>query len=281
MALNATVEFYDAQECATKVLPAVSTALIDKEKPVRDQAFKALNTFVKKVQEFADNMPETAIEPATASPNSEEAKAQATSMTGVLGGATKGLAGWAVSSIQSRFSTPSGEIGNPVNTVDANTPTTTSQQNIATPPLQKSASVRFDIQSIEPDVTEETNAWDDEDIIPFDTNSEATNSTSDFASPVTQTETISPLSNDYTTTSPVSTFGVSKAAQGSMKLGHSKPKKIDDGGLDSMISALKDTKDERKTELERKREERRQRMAELREKKKGGIGAKRVQGIGL
>lgn len=66
-----------------------------------------------------------------------------------------------------------------------------------------------------------------------------------------------------------------------MKLGHSKPKKIgkaiflccvhaftlslticmllkDDGGLDSMISALKDTKDERKTELERKREERRQ-----------------------
>ena len=103
----------------------------------------------------------------------------------------------------------------------------------------------------------------------------------DFASPVTQTETISPLSNDYTTTSPVSTFGVSKAAQGSMKLGHSKPKKIgkvillccvhaftlsliiylllkDDGGLDSMISALKYTKDERKTELERKREERRQ-----------------------
>ncbi|CEG84129.1 hypothetical protein RMATCC62417_17975 [Rhizopus microsporus] len=201
-------------------------------------------------------------------------------MTGVLGGATKGLAGWAVSSIQSRFSTPSGEIGNPVNAVDASTPTT-SHQNVATPPLQKSASIRLDIQSIELDVTEETNAWDDEDTIPFDTNSEATNGTSDFASPVTQAEASSPLSNDYTITSPVSTFGVSKAAQGSMKLGHSKPKKIDDGGLDSMISALKDTKDERKTELERKREERKQRMAELREKKKGGIGAKRVQGIGL
>lgn len=28
----ATIEYYDAQECATKILPAVSVMLVDKEK---------------------------------------------------------------------------------------------------------------------------------------------------------------------------------------------------------------------------------------------------------
>lgn len=36
------------------------------------------------------------------------------------------------------------------------------------------------------------------------------------------------------------------------------------------------SKDERKAELDRRREERRQRMADLRDKKKGGIGAKKI-----
>jgi hypothetical protein len=36
------------------------------------------------------------------------------------------------------------------------------------------------------------------------------------------------------------------------------------------------SKEDRKAELDRRREERRQRMAELREKKTGGIGAKKV-----
>lgn len=86
-----------------------------------------MNSFINKIQEFAEKMvtfanffnsylasfinawfnlqPDTAIEPTAGTPNSEEAPAvQGAGMAGVLGGATKGLAGWAVSSIQTRVS---------------------------------------------------------------------------------------------------------------------------------------------------------------------------------
>lgn len=91
-------------------------------------------------------------------------------MANVLGGATKGLAGWAVSSIQSRFSTPNGEIGNPMQTASGtNTPTTNPVIPSVSPiPPQTNASIRFDVQSIEPDVVEDTSGWDDEDSSPLD-----------------------------------------------------------------------------------------------------------------
>ncbi|KAG1047677.1 hypothetical protein G6F43_009887 [Rhizopus delemar] len=294
MALNATAEFYDAQECTAKIIPAISVVLIDKEKPVRDQAFKALNTFIRKAQDFAESMPETSIKADTSSPTSEEAVAQATSMANVLGGATKGLAGWAVSSIQSRFSTPNGEIGNPMQTASGtNTPTTNQVIPSASPiPPQTNASIRFDVQSIEPDVVEDTNGWDDEDSSPLDFG-ETANDTWD-----NQPETFSPSVVHHGVTSPMSfgsnpsSFSSGNKAQGSMKLGHSKPKApaTEGDGLDSMISTLRDTssrtssidKDQKKNELERRREERRQRMAELREKKKAScmiLPTKTVQSI--
>lgn len=74
---------------------------------VRDQAFKVMNAFVIKVQELAERMPDTAIVEQSSTPTSEEAAvtaAQGAGMAGVLGGATKGIAGWAVSSLQSRVS---------------------------------------------------------------------------------------------------------------------------------------------------------------------------------
>jgi SCY1-like protein 1 len=76
-------------------------------RPVRDQAFKVMNAFVIKVKEFAERMPDTAIVEQLNTPTSEEAAvaaAQGAGMAGVLGGATKGIAGWAVSSLQSRVS---------------------------------------------------------------------------------------------------------------------------------------------------------------------------------
>lgn len=79
-----------------------------RNRPVRDQAFKVMNSFVVKAQEFADRMPDTAIVERANTPTSEEnaiaAANQGAGMAGVLGGATKGLAGWAVSSLQSRVS---------------------------------------------------------------------------------------------------------------------------------------------------------------------------------
>ncbi|KAG1472756.1 hypothetical protein G6F56_001345 [Rhizopus delemar] len=293
MALNATVDYYDAQECTSKVLPAISTVLIDKEKPVRDQAFKTFNTFLRKAQEFADSMPETAIQASTSVPTPEEAVAQTTNMNSVLGSATKGLAGWAVSSIQSRFSTPNGEIGNPISTPSStNTPETSSPQPHSMTTVRSdahgidspsTAPFQFNAQSIEPDV-EDTSGWDDEDSIPLDfgETTETANDIWDPPSQITQPVRDSViLPNSFGSNR--SSFGSSNKAQGSMKLGPSKPKAppvAEDDGLDSMISTL-NTKDDKKIELERRREERKQRMAELREKKKGGIGAKRVQNIGL
>lgn len=51
-----------------------------------------------------DIQPDTAIVEQAIIPISDEASAQGAGMAGVFGGATKGLAGWAVSSIQSRVS---------------------------------------------------------------------------------------------------------------------------------------------------------------------------------
>lgn len=327
MALNATIEYYDAQECASKILPVVSVMLIDKEKPVRDQAFKVMNAFVIKVKEFAERMPDTAIVEQLNTPTSEEAAvaaAQGAGMAGVLGGATKGIAGWAVSSLQSRFSSPSGEIGNPINS-QGSTPVIENNSNNTT---QKIASMQLGINSsnnnnnnrtlIEEDDIEDSNGWDQEESDPFDFNQPVDNDEEDnkednawdsFDQPASVAFSPPPLHKSAA--SPVSSFGSypssfgaggngqNPKAQGSMKLGH-KTKTFDldldsNSNVDafvtqiasetkpssSSIQAQGGNKDDRKAELERRREERRQRMAELREKKKGGLGAKKVENIGL
>ncbi|EPT02574.1 hypothetical protein FOMPIDRAFT_1022743 [Fomitopsis schrenkii] len=60
MALMATVECFEPEELATKVIPNMAFGMVDKEKLVRDQAFKAMELFVKKLEENAAAMPETA-----------------------------------------------------------------------------------------------------------------------------------------------------------------------------------------------------------------------------
>ncbi|KAG1114379.1 hypothetical protein G6F42_014199 [Rhizopus arrhizus] len=324
MALNATIEYYDAQECATKILPAVSVMLIDKEKPVRDQAFRVMNSFVVKVQEFADRMPDTAIVERANTPTSEEnaiaAANQGAGMAGVLGGATKGLAGWAVSSLQSRFSSPSGEIGNPISSQGS----TTAIENDTNSTAKKTSGMQLGVNSnhhhtlIEADDTENTNGWDEEESDPFDFNQPVDNDDGDNEEDSawdsfdqSSSVALSPPPSQKSAASPVSSFGSYPSsfagntqkpkAQGSMKLGH-KSKTLDldlddnNSSVDSFVTQIASeakqassipssqgvNKDERKAELERRREERRQRMAELREKKKGGgLGAKKVENIGL
>ncbi|ORX99329.1 ARM repeat-containing protein, partial [Basidiobolus meristosporus CBS 931.73] len=89
MALNATVDYYDPVEIASKIVPCISTCLLDPEKVVRDQAFKAIGTFVKKLEEIANSMPETAVVKAN-SPNQTPSNGNVPEA---------GWAGWAVSSI--------------------------------------------------------------------------------------------------------------------------------------------------------------------------------------
>ncbi|KAF9528532.1 ARM repeat-containing protein [Crepidotus variabilis] len=56
MAFMATMDCFEIPEIATKVIPNMVFSLVDDEKLVRDQAFKALEIFVKKVQEYAEKM---------------------------------------------------------------------------------------------------------------------------------------------------------------------------------------------------------------------------------
>ncbi|KNZ58503.1 uncharacterized protein VP01_191g17 [Puccinia sorghi] len=48
MALMATVDYYSPEDLVGKVIPGMSICLMDKEKPVREQAFKALDMFLER-----------------------------------------------------------------------------------------------------------------------------------------------------------------------------------------------------------------------------------------
>ncbi|KAL1930747.1 hypothetical protein VTP01DRAFT_10909 [Rhizomucor pusillus] len=283
MALSATADFYDPQECALRVIPSISQVLLDKEKPVRVQAFRAMQLFINRVQEHADTMPETALEPATAtstaaSPSSEQAETQASamSMAGVFGGATKGLAGWAVSSINARFGTPSGEIANP--TESRASPVSISE-TFEKAPASVTPSDKFKLSPEQSIAADE--GWDnngDDNLIGFEEN----DGWEPFDTP--QAVEPEPITSIVPTASRASSFvsiHATSKAPGSMKLGQSKPKSLaatledEENKMPTKASGVM-SKEEKRAEMERRREERRQRMAELREKKKSGIGAKKI-----
>ena len=119
MSFMATIDCYDAEDLASKVIPSISSSLIDKEKLVRDQAFKAMDLFVKKLESHAASMvsfktdfhvclvlssfqPETALstdgqplQPQIAIPGAAGQSALVVSAAGAAGA----LAGWAMGSL--------------------------------------------------------------------------------------------------------------------------------------------------------------------------------------
>ncbi|KAF9653221.1 ARM repeat-containing protein [Thelephora ganbajun] len=56
MGFMATIDCFELDELASKVIPSMSFTLLDSEKLVRDQAFKAIALFVKKLEEHAAAM---------------------------------------------------------------------------------------------------------------------------------------------------------------------------------------------------------------------------------
>ncbi|KAI7849139.1 armadillo-type protein [Circinella umbellata] len=303
MALMATSEYYDPSESAGRIVPSISQLLIDKEKTVRVQAFKAIHVFITRLQEHADTMPETALEPitATSSPTSNtEANVQAAgvSMAGVFGEATKGLAGWAVSSLNARLATPSGEINNPSDLTHNDNNNNQQEERPLSAPISDSTkqggSSRLNLAPLKMD---DTNGWDNDnngnnDLIGFEEN----DGWEPFETPIQSVpEPITAIlpSSTHNSRAAISTFGgsaspatspatsaVSKPiSKAPMKLAPSKPKQLD---VSTFVSEESNnntptiSKEEKRAEMERRREERRQRMAELREKKKGGIGAKKI-----
>ncbi|KAG1807572.1 hypothetical protein EV424DRAFT_1474168 [Suillus variegatus] len=101
MAFMATAECFEIEDVASKVVPAILGATLDKEKLVRDQAFKAVELFVKRLEAHASTMPETA----STEDGGDDLPARlpgAYTQAGLVNsatGAAAALTGWAVSSL--------------------------------------------------------------------------------------------------------------------------------------------------------------------------------------
>ncbi|GAA5978305.1 hypothetical protein JCM10908_004306 [Rhodotorula pacifica] len=114
MALMATCEVFEKEDLAGKVIPAMSICLVDREKTVRDQAYRAIDMFVKKCEALTASMPETAI-PDTPSGQSPALQAAAQTQPGLAtnaAGAAGALAGWAFASVSKKLS--SAELAAPI-----------------------------------------------------------------------------------------------------------------------------------------------------------------------
>lgn len=104
-ALSATVDVFTEEDCATKVLPVVCTALVDKEKMVRDQAGKCLDIYLQRVRKYVTTMPDTALPPEPVS------GAPAPAAAARMGNQSdSGWAGWAISSFTNKMTAARGEM---------------------------------------------------------------------------------------------------------------------------------------------------------------------------
>ncbi|KAK5273049.1 Nuclear aminoacylation-dependent tRNA export pathway component [Exophiala xenobiotica] len=105
MTLNATIDVFSDDDCATKILPAICVMLVDKEKLVRDQANKALDSYLQRVRKYASAMPDTVIPPeGPASTATAAAPARMGNQNDT------GWAGWAISSFTNKLAGARGEM---------------------------------------------------------------------------------------------------------------------------------------------------------------------------
>lgn len=104
MSLAATADYFSDEDAAARVIPALSPLLLDKEKLVRDQASRAMDTYLQKVRKAASSMPDTALPPQQA-PEAPAARMGTPQPSG-----SQGWTGWAISSFTNKISTASGEM---------------------------------------------------------------------------------------------------------------------------------------------------------------------------
>lgn len=104
MALNATIDVFNDEDCASKILPALCMPLIDKEKIVREQANKTMDSYLQRVRKYASTMPDSALPTEISSgPNP--------STTARMGNqADTSWSGWAISSFTNKMSAARGQM---------------------------------------------------------------------------------------------------------------------------------------------------------------------------
>jgi SCY1-like protein 1 len=104
LAFAATVEYFNDEDCAGRILPAICPSLIDKEKLIREQANKTMEIYLHKVRKSAADMPDSVLPP---EPTTGDARPR---MSTPRPSETASWAGWAISSFTNKLHTAAGEI---------------------------------------------------------------------------------------------------------------------------------------------------------------------------
>ncbi|KAK2737771.1 hypothetical protein FQN57_007419 [Myotisia sp. PD_48] len=106
LALAATIDVFPEEDCATKILPVICPALVDKEKLVRDQANKAVELYLQRIRKYSAGMAETVLPPSATAEISPAKNIRVNSPNG----ASSSWAGWAFSSFSNISSGATGAI---------------------------------------------------------------------------------------------------------------------------------------------------------------------------
>ncbi|PNJ38379.1 LOW QUALITY PROTEIN: SCYL1 isoform 3 [Pongo abelii] len=155
----ATHNLYSMNDCAHKILPVLCGLTVDPEKSVRDQAFKAIRSFLSKLESVSEDP--TQLEEV-------EKDVHAASSPG-MGGAAASWAGWAVTGVSSLTSKliRSHPTTAPTETNIPQRPTPEGVPAPAPPvPAAPTTSGHWETQDEDKDTAEDSSAadrWDDED----------------------------------------------------------------------------------------------------------------------
>ncbi|XP_063639159.1 N-terminal kinase-like protein isoform X16 [Pan troglodytes] len=139
----ATHNLYSMNDCAQKILPVLCGLTVDPEKSVRDQAFKAIRSFLSKLESVSEDP--TQLEEV-------EKDVHAASSPG-MGGAAASWAGWAVTGVSSLTS----------KLIRSHPTTAPTETNI---PQRPTPEGHWETQEEDKDTAEDSSAadrWDDED----------------------------------------------------------------------------------------------------------------------
>jgi len=108
MALSVTGEYFSDEDCALRIIPAISPLLIDKEKVIREQASKTLDIYIQKIRKAAAAMPDSDLPPETSAAGGP--RMSTPQPTESSASTATAWAGWAISSFTNKLSAAAGEI---------------------------------------------------------------------------------------------------------------------------------------------------------------------------